>query len=207
MYLYSRLIRIHLAVSCCFLGVLIGTPSGGAAEVFNCNGVWQNQPCGDSSQPVFNEIHRPPPSPAEQLRRKKELWLHDLEILRLETVRSYKLPIVTDDVRELCLNRTTSGNACRAAIEEKRSAITEQIKTALLQVATPVPDIEIEDHSATVIVNGRPRGYHCYLNDCSGKRVREHEEVNDTPKAASDSTPEAAPPPRPKIPQRQVWRR
>jgi hypothetical protein len=93
-------------------------PSFGAAEIYNCSGVWTNQPCEDESKAVLEEKPVQKRTEQELQMDQKELWLHDLEMKRLDAKRNYKIDIDTTIAKQVCSDKESELTECRKEIDK-----------------------------------------------------------------------------------------
>ncbi|MCB0359558.1 MAG: hypothetical protein KDD44_07970, partial [Bdellovibrionales bacterium] len=80
-----------------------------------------------SATTVLDEQPSVPRSPTDVQQSKVDLWLHDLEMLRLQAKREYDISVNTDAIGTLCRNGTYSLAECQQAIAAKEQDLNELI--------------------------------------------------------------------------------
>ena len=100
-----------------------------APEIYNCDGVWRNMPCGQAAPSTRNP---------EELQKKaylseKRSLLHGLTMSRLRAKEEYDVDVDIGSARDVCNNSAATLDDCRVEVERLQGVLTE--RTAALKLA------------------------------------------------------------------------
>lgn len=147
------------------LFVLLITSRAGA-EIYHCDGVWTNKACPGKSSAVMEESPIRTVDPKSTDLKKRNSWMHDLDMLRLKAKTEFEIEVRVDGVRDLCSQEETSLIDCNKIISEKEFEINQLILEARKSKnlsAKGETDSKIENNTTVVqkeslVVVGRPSG-------------------------------------------------
>lgn len=157
--------------------LLLALPSSALSQLYECDGVWTNQPCKGGTEQVIEEIKREPRSEQAIEKDKRSSALHDLEMLRLKVNRENNTNINIDGVRRFCNNASNSLEDCKDKVSKKENEINELLLSK--EESEPKKTETENDETETIIVDGVNRTPYDRR-----RRRKEHREniKNETPK-------------------------
>lgn len=110
-----------------FLFFCLFAPSLVFADIYNCNGVWKNQPCEDrNSLPSMVESEKII-DPSEKAKKEKKALFNTLDTKAFDARRNLRVNVDISRAREACYNETTSLEYCRNAVKEHDEELSKKI--------------------------------------------------------------------------------